>query len=198
MWNSTGFSIYANIKHQHVHLLFAKGKMKSNNERKNKPLAADISIWNGNKTQYVKVPKIIAACKWVWKGEELGEASAHWRERWFLTCTFNEPNCVLHYCSLYCSQHRTPALYSVRMSEPLDILYQHLAQHGSSFSVTAISKQHVELHNSQLVPTGFWTFGDASRNLFPPFIIRLLEAMSHGWMGRMRSVQALVGLVIVL
>lgn len=66
-----------------------------------------------------------------------------------------------------------------RISEPLDILFQHLAQCGSSQShLSASNTLSYATHNCyELI---FELFGDASRDLFWLVIIRPSKAVSHG------------------
>lgn len=82
-------------------------------------------------------------------------------------------------CGLYSSQHHTPAFYS-RKNFRATWHFVPTPRAVWQFSVTSFSKQHIELHNSQSVWTDFWTFEDASRDLFSLVIIRPSKAMSHG------------------
>lgn len=158
--------------------------MSSNSKCKNKPLAADISIgmkikqsrWRFQKlVQCLQVNELEGGRTWGSIGTLEGTL--------FLTFIFNEPT-LFHtvaicaaasivrqrYIALECESHSTSCT-------------------NTSLSVADLSHSHQQATRraTQLtVATSrfFWTFGDASRNSFPPFIIRLFEAMSHGWAAR--------------
>lgn len=99
----------------------------------------------------------------------------------FLTFIFNEPT-PFHTVAI-CTAASIVRQRYIALECQSHILYQHLAQCGSSQSQPSASNTSSYTTHSCYEPI-FWTFGDASRNLFPPFIIRLFEAMSHRWAAR--------------